>query len=329
MTSLEKLLGRAGHVESVSFDADVIRAAVERRRARRRGAAAALAVVLVAGVVTGWAVLAGDSDDTVDVATESGVVGGVDLIGRWELQAVSEVRVVQEEGVFLEFDRNGTLSGFDGCNDFSTTWSAAGDRLEVGPAIESDAQECLLPGGFGLIELLVAGPTVGEFSGQEGSLQLTVDGRFVAFGIATTEDDDADLAEAVALDFLEAVSVDDWARAAQHLESSGASPVELGSDVEGGPYADAEIGRVIRLEPALAEARDLPGLVEAWCARHGGPCTTPLWTRPATDDGTTGADFVIEVHMKNPNPGPALWMRVLVSRFEGEWYVQDLPMQVE
>jgi heat shock protein HslJ len=329
VTRLEDLLERAAQVESVSFDSDAIRAAARRRRARNRAAAALSTVVLVAAALAGWMALGGDDDRDGELATDDGSVAGVDVVGLWELLAVSEVRVVEEEGVYLEFDQDGSLRGFDGCNGFSMTWSASDGHLLASPSGQSGRKLCpRRPGDVELIELLLSGPQVGTFSGEEGTLQLSTDDRFVAF--ARVPDSplpgtDPSVAEQRAFDFLEAVSVGDWAVAANYLESSGGSPVEFGADIDGGPYADTEIGRVIRLEPALADARDLPGLIEAWCTRHGGVCSRPLQVAASSPMSETRPDRIVEVDVEHPAQGTPIPVEVSVGWFEGEWHLRDLP----
>ncbi|HVE47934.1 MAG TPA: META domain-containing protein [Acidimicrobiales bacterium] len=180
MTGLEELLERAAEAGPVGFTTDDIQDRVRRRGRVRRAAASGFFVLLLAGVVGVVTIVSKDEGAPQQVDTALGgrrVVGGVDLIGRWKLSAVSEVTVVTLSA-HLEFTADGILRGDDGCNAFTTTWTVEADRLLVGQ-IDQTERDC---GGreIALIELLSARPRIGPFEWPD-SLKLSTADRFIAF----------------------------------------------------------------------------------------------------------------------------------------------------
>ena len=63
---------------------------------------------------------------------------------RWSLVSIGGSPVLASESTSLQFDK-GRLSGSDGCNRYSTGYSAAEGRLKIGPNIASTRMACPAP----------------------------------------------------------------------------------------------------------------------------------------------------------------------------------------
>lgn len=190
--------------------------------------------------------------------------------------------------------------------ELDSWWFAFADRGRAFHLLIATGRE--LDDGLGTVEAMVN--------------SITVEAPF-STNATRAPDFDAGAAADAALSFFDALARADWPGAARQLESPGLSPVEFGADIELTPYATTEVGRLIRLEPALADARDLPGLLAAWCEQHGGLCGEPLGA--AVVSSTEHRDYLVEVKLAAPNGDAPLSTLVRVGRYEGEWYVQDLP----
>jgi heat shock protein HslJ len=179
MNNLQDMLSSAAHERPVGFDhRDVQQRATARRRRRqaaRVGAAGAglavLAVFFVSFGDTG-------ADDDVDVASSAEAQHESRLAGRWTALAYSAV-VVPPQGVYVQFDDDGRLEGDDGCNEFTAEWEVHDDRLVV-DNLQSDGEACEVD--IRLRELLLAGPQIGSFDGDDESLELRAGDDFIAFG---------------------------------------------------------------------------------------------------------------------------------------------------
>ena len=99
-----------------------------------------LPVLLVAGV--GLAACGGDDDGGSGGAASGGA--GANLVGtEWFVdQAASGLAVVPAAVASAQFSSDGTLAGNDGCNRYSTTYTAVGSRLRVTGPIAGTLMAC-------------------------------------------------------------------------------------------------------------------------------------------------------------------------------------------
>lgn len=141
---------------------------------------------------------------------------------------------------------------------------------------------------------------------------------------------EAGRAEAMVRDFFDAVASRDWERAAGHFGSSGSHPLEFGADIAGTPYENTELGSLIRREPELSDARDLAGLLRAWCERHDGLCSP---VDRVTDVAQLDArpTHLVSVRLRDSDGnvvevenGSSVFA-LTVGWYEGERYLTDLP----
>ena len=72
-------------------------------------------------------------------------VAGDSLSGtRWSLVSFGGSSVLASESTSMRFEK-GRLAGSDGCNRYSTTYSAGEGRLKIGPNIASTRMACPRP----------------------------------------------------------------------------------------------------------------------------------------------------------------------------------------
>ena len=72
-------------------------------------------------------------------------VAGDSLSGtRWSLVSFGGSSVLASESTSMRFEK-GRLAGSDGCNRYSTTYSAGESRLKIGPNIASTRMACPRP----------------------------------------------------------------------------------------------------------------------------------------------------------------------------------------
>ena len=83
-------------------------------------------------------------------------------------------------GVYLDLREDGTLGGFDGCNDFSGHWTLEGDRLTV-TQLKGAQNPCPPDSDTGLQVILNAGPTVGVPADASADLELRSPSGVVSF----------------------------------------------------------------------------------------------------------------------------------------------------
>ena len=83
-------------------------------------------------------------------------------------------------GVYLDLREDGTLGGFDGCNDFSGHWTVEGDRLTV-TQLKGAQNPCPPDSDTGLQVILDAGPTVGVPADGSADLELRSPSGVVTF----------------------------------------------------------------------------------------------------------------------------------------------------
>ena len=83
-------------------------------------------------------------------------------------------------GVYLDLREDGTLGGFDGCNDFSGHWTVEGDRLAV-TQLKGAQNPCPPDSDTGLQVVLDAGPTVGVPADGSADLELRSPSGVVSF----------------------------------------------------------------------------------------------------------------------------------------------------
>ena len=86
--------------------------------------------------------------------------------------------------VFIDFREDGTLGGFDGCDDFGGHWTARRRPAAGHPARRLGALVPSVPDS-GLQELLGAAPTVSVPTTAPGDLELRAGDRYVTFDRAT------------------------------------------------------------------------------------------------------------------------------------------------
>ena len=144
---------------------------------------------------------------------------------------------------------------------------------------------------------------------------------------------EAGRAEELVRDFFDAVAARDWDRAAGHFGSSGGHPLEFGSDIAGTPYESTELGSLIRLEPELSDARDLAGLLRAWCERHDGPCS-PVHEVTGVEQLDARPTHLVSVRLLAADGnvvelenGSSVFV-LTVGWYESERYLADLPSTV-
>jgi hypothetical protein len=237
---------------------------------------------------------------------------------------------LEPDGVLVVLlERRDGISGFADRED--PLWSMRGDRNQ------SEAQACssgdfddwwfsFADEGRGFYMLVAVGPQAGDrIADVERLVNSVTIGDRTASGDGPGPNADETAAERAALEFFGALARSDWVRAARFLESPGSSPVEFGSDIAGGPYEGTEIGRLIESEPDLADAGDLPGLLQVWCERHPRTCTPPVEATALTRVHESRNDYVVEVKLEAPGGEEFGIVRVTVGWFEGERYLRDLP----
>lgn len=99
---------------------------------------------------------------------------------RWSLVSFGGSPVLASESTSMQFEK-GRLSGSDGCNRYSTSYSASDGRLKIGPNIASTRMACAQPiveEARTFIEIL--GRTVGYRRDGERMNLLDGDGRPLA-----------------------------------------------------------------------------------------------------------------------------------------------------
>ena len=102
-------------------------------------------------------------------------------------------------GVYLDLREDGTLGGFDGCNDFSGHWTLEGDRLTV-TQLKGARNPCPPDGDTGLQVILNARPTVGVPADGSADLELRSPSGVVSFDRAEGPNALTDTELMVALD---------------------------------------------------------------------------------------------------------------------------------
>jgi heat shock protein HslJ len=63
---------------------------------------------------------------------------------RWSLVSIGGSPVLASESTSMQFDK-GRLSGSDGCNRYSTSYSASANALKIGPNIAGTRMACAAP----------------------------------------------------------------------------------------------------------------------------------------------------------------------------------------
>jgi heat shock protein HslJ len=63
---------------------------------------------------------------------------------RWSLVSIGGSPVLASEPTSMQFDK-GRLSGSDGCNRYSTSYSASANALKIGPNIAGTRMACAAP----------------------------------------------------------------------------------------------------------------------------------------------------------------------------------------
>jgi len=62
-----------------------------------------------------------------------------ELAGRWDVQQIAGASLGEGVGIWIEFDRSGeAVSGFTGCNSFSTTAAVFETSIAFAPPVEAD-----------------------------------------------------------------------------------------------------------------------------------------------------------------------------------------------
>ncbi|MDQ3146699.1 MAG: META domain-containing protein, partial [Actinomycetota bacterium] len=180
---LHDLLVTAAEPSEPGFDAGDVERRVHRRRTRRRvmtGGAAVLALVLVGATAGVLATGDDDGNQVVAASDPDAALTADDLVGdRWVLSAVSEVMVLGPPLPWVEFGRDGTLRGSDGCLGFSGGWSLDGRRLRTDDLL-LQVPACP-PETPPLVDRLDRDPTVDRFDGGPDTLKLSNDDGFIAF----------------------------------------------------------------------------------------------------------------------------------------------------
>ena len=116
-----------------------------------------------------------DASEGVGEAVEANVLGDL-LQQRADLQTARD----PWSGVYLDLREDGTLGGFDGCNDFSGHWTVEGDRLTV-TQLKGAQNPCPPDSDTGLQVILNAGPTVGVPADGSADLELRSPSGVVSF----------------------------------------------------------------------------------------------------------------------------------------------------
>jgi len=99
---------------------------------------------------------------------------------RWSLVSIGGSPVLASESTSMQFDK-GRLSGSDGCNRYSTSYSASANALKIGPNIAGTRMACAAPvmeEAKTFIEIL--GRTAGYRRDGERMTLLESDGRPMA-----------------------------------------------------------------------------------------------------------------------------------------------------
>ena len=78
-------------------------------------------------------------------APEPKPAAGDSLSGtRWSLVSIGGSPVLASESTSMQFDK-GRLAGSDGCNRYSTSYSASASALKIGPNIAGTRMACAAP----------------------------------------------------------------------------------------------------------------------------------------------------------------------------------------
>lgn len=88
-----------------------------------------------------WQAMSSKSSN--DVEQPNDTTQAVELVGtNWKVATVAGVEPVSGTTAFVQFGADGRLSGSDGCNNFSTSYTVDGDMLEVDPAMVATKMAC-------------------------------------------------------------------------------------------------------------------------------------------------------------------------------------------
>ncbi len=143
-------------------------------------------------VLATFVVDSGDQGGTVDVPAEpeEETEPAADLAGTsWTLSSLNGEQPVADTAVFLQFGRDGTLSGSDGCNQFNTTYTQDGSSLTIN---QSSGISSLMACPEPVMEQAAAFSTAlagtSNFVVSEDELSLLADDQVLATFVVSSSD---------------------------------------------------------------------------------------------------------------------------------------------